>query len=1081
MKKLTKILSILILSSFLVSCNNTKVISEDILDPVDIVLNEKEKVLTLGEKYQIEAQYVTENSNLSNVNFAYQSLNTSVATVSNSGLVEAVGIGETIIQITYEQAKALFKIIVQNSQESSLLGLNIYDSYINLYEDDQFTFRYEARLNGESINLTATYYDYDNSVISIENNVITALNAGNTNAKIKVTYGDLEAIESFAVSVMEPTYYLSCNYENNQVIVGEEDLQVSYSLNYGSHLIKNLSLNEMTCHISNDEIATINGGGITGLKKGLFDLEVSYYVSEINNNVTSSDSFRCREKYVVKLIDLDKPLYVLDGDKIEYIPINDNDNLVFDAWLKDGVEFDEPVESDLKLGIRWKINEFNFAQDVKGAKSIAPYEGDTGEIILAVSYSDDDIFNNGLKYDLSKNCHGDYPTEDSIANIYLPKIDYKKATKVTYHWKTNGYVTIDQDHWYGGALPLGGTIDITYDGNNLTQTITQTYDITDPFNGTNYKNITRTLICSDNNVINGNENLKSITYWAYTSITTTSSIYLSNPKVSVSHEYLPYIRLGNYSGALFSTSDPNAHYEFDSKKPTIIPTLSENNNSKEDYLYYYQDRQYDESQGWGHCRANYTLVLPAIDFSKQDEAIVVPFEVEIGFYIGFAEDKVATEGKGQMEFEYVEGSGLLTTLNCNSTSGFVQFNYICTDENVINGSSGFTFPVCYSMFCFQRGAMFYQPRFKEKCTHNYIETTNTDRIGYFGTVCCICGESGELSENLMHLNDIDFTTNTYGAQGGKWGTYVQPTIKTMTYEVTAGKQEEIINLPKINFSLYKTITFSVSGNDWDARVGLETGSYAFPYAYRATPYTGTLRFTVEENQVNVLLSCEEGTNQNLVITDADIINGDKSFSLFMYADNIYRSITIELKTLSDSCSHDYVVSTEKIGAEVCSLCGEERDYAHALDDIDFTVYQYGAQGGRWTTYVQPTAKTMMFEVTAGNTENVINLPKINYKAFSSVRFTVTCGSYAIGAGIISGSYVMPGSASDSDPAHTGVFTLAMNGNQLEASLRCNETSDVQNIVITDADVINGNVSLNLYMYSVNYAYQTITIELTALN
>ena len=57
----------------------------------------------------------------------------------------------------------------------------------------------------------------------------------------------------------------------------------------------------------------------------------------------------------------------------------------------------------------------------------------------------------------------------------------------------------------------------------------------------------------------------------------------------------------------------------------------------------------------------------------------------------------------------------------------------------------------------------------------------------------------------------------------------------------------------------------------------------------------------------------------------------------------------------------------------------------------------------------------------------------------------------------------------------------MNGNQLEVTLICSETSQTQSIVITDEKVIKGEISASLFMYSVNYAYQEITIELTALN
>ena len=286
MKKIIKIASLFILTSFLIGCKGQTVVSEDVLDPTDIILSDKEKVLTLGETYQINATYFINGGN-ENVNFSYKSLNTDVATVSSSGLVTAVGVGEAIIEINYEKSKSLLKIIVEAGQESSLLGLIIKDKMISLYEDDQYEIKYDVRLNGQIVELPATYSDYDSSIIDIENDIITAKSVGSTKAKIKVAYGETYAEESFTVSVMETKYYLSCNYESNQVVVGEEDLVVTYSLNFGPNFVRNVPLSELHPDISDEEIATINNGAIKGLKKGYFDLGVWYNVPENGATITS--------------------------------------------------------------------------------------------------------------------------------------------------------------------------------------------------------------------------------------------------------------------------------------------------------------------------------------------------------------------------------------------------------------------------------------------------------------------------------------------------------------------------------------------------------------------------------------------------------------------------------------------------------------------------------------------------------------------------------------------------------------------------------------------------------------------------
>ena len=1094
MKRFTKLASLLIISSFLFSCNTTVVVQKDILDPIDIVLNEKEKTLNVGDQYQIHAKYIVDDKE-ENVNFAYKSLNMDVATVSNTGLVDAVGAGEAIIQITYESSKTLLKIIVQGNQSSSTLGINIFDNLISLYKDDQYEFRYEARLDGSVIDLAATYYDYDSSIISIVDNVITALDVGTTNAKIKVTYGELVAEESFTVSVKETKYNLSCNYEKSQVVVGEEDLEVTYSLNYGSQNIKNITLSEMECHISSEEIAQLNGDTIKGIKKGLFDLEVSYHNTETGETITSVDSFRCREKYVIKSLDLVEPIYVLDGDRIpeNVKPISDDPSLVFDSWLKDGIEFNEPVESNLRLGVKWKINEFNFAQDIRDAKSVAPSVGEEGETIDATPYDDGDIFINGLSYLLSDNrLPGDEETYlDTVANIYLPKIDYRKTSTISYNWKTNGYVLIGYagGRMDGGSLPLGGTIDITYDGETLKQTITQLYDAKQTIGDKeiDYKNVQIILECDDLDVIQGNENLKSISYWSNESAGDYSKyIYLSNPKVSTSHDYLPYIWLDNYVGEAFYTEDPNAHYEYEYKRPTITRFLSEDRNVDEDYLFYDQDRQYDEGQGWTHCRADYTLTLPAINFAIQGEKIIIPCEVIDGFYIGFSEEKAVTNCSGYIVCDYKQETGLNMLLLCDTQEGTVQYGYVCEDEDVINGNSGFTFPVCYSMFCFERGVKFYQPQICKN--HNFVNVDNIKNIGYsYENVCSICGEKGEQPKDVMHLSDIDFTVHQYGAHGGVWGTNVQPTTTTVKYEA-AKAEEAVVSLPRIDFKAFDSVEFSVKCDSFAIGAGLESGSYILPYSSSSSSpaHTGVLTFELGGDGLHASLKCNEISQvQNIVITDSRIINGDESVNLYIYCpDYQWQTVTFELTSLASPCTHNFVntASSEKIGYydTVCSICGEIGDSSEDImgfDDVDFTIYQYGAQGGKWGTYVQPTAKTMVFEVTAASTENEIKLPKINFSLYKSVSFTLAGNDWSCRVGLATGSYAFP-YAYRAEP-YSGTLTFTIDENQVIVSLNCVEGT-TQNVVISDPDIINGNKSFSLYMIA-DQIYRTITAELTNLS
>ena len=357
-----------------------------------------------------------------------------------------------------------------------------------------------------------------------------------------------------------------------------------------------------------------------------------------------------------------------------------------------------------------------------------------------------------------------------------------------------------------------------------------------------------------------------------------------------------------------------------------------------------------------------------------------------------------------------------------------------------------------------------------KAEHNFVNSVVAEKIGYFATVCSVCGEAGAQSSDKMQFADIDFTKATYGAEGGKWGTNVQPTAKTMTYEVTAGHTENEIKLPKINFNLYKSVSFTLTGNVWDARVGLESGSYAFPYSASGV-HTGTLTFTVGQTSVAAALECSDGVNQNLTITDADILSGSKSVSLYMIADDAYRAITIELTGLTepvDGCTHDFVVDSNCIGKEVCSICGEARGVANP--SFDFTANLYGAydtyepwgittpQNG-WVR-ADSASQIAFVNYTAGDT-CVYYLPKMYFAGFSSVSIDIAVNYsdvvYSLDNGFAT-SYTTPFAGYSLKLVFDNITASSMTVKILDAF----STVQVQ-ATCTDANVLNGLANFNVFV------------------
>ena len=73
---------------------------------------------------------------------------------------------------------------------------------INLNVNDKYLLEYEVRYGSEIItNYKASYDVFDDSVINLNNNIITALKAGSTDIIIEVTYNSLSIQKMIYVNV----------------------------------------------------------------------------------------------------------------------------------------------------------------------------------------------------------------------------------------------------------------------------------------------------------------------------------------------------------------------------------------------------------------------------------------------------------------------------------------------------------------------------------------------------------------------------------------------------------------------------------------------------------------------------------------------------------------------------------------------------------------------------------------------------------------------------------------------------------------------------------------------------------------
>lgn len=149
------------------------------------------------ETYQIETEVLVENTIV-----FYSSNNSGVATVTEEGLVTAVAPGETSINVRGGRDYFSVFITVTTYQAKDSLQVTISKKNFALEVNDTFVLPLAVKYGNFVVhNYEISYLYENNGIVSIENNIMTALSVGTTKVVATATYNDQTASESFIVTV----------------------------------------------------------------------------------------------------------------------------------------------------------------------------------------------------------------------------------------------------------------------------------------------------------------------------------------------------------------------------------------------------------------------------------------------------------------------------------------------------------------------------------------------------------------------------------------------------------------------------------------------------------------------------------------------------------------------------------------------------------------------------------------------------------------------------------------------------------------------------------------------------------------
>ena len=221
------------------------------VNPVEaetIVLNTTNQELKIGDEFQLTATIEPENT--TDKSITWESNDDKIATVTEEGLVKAVGVGKAIITVTSGNVSVTCNIEVEPIQ---VTGISLSHEDIEIEITDEFEL--QATISPEdATNKKIIWSSSDEKIAKVsENGLITGLGEGKTIITAKSEDGGHTAQVNVTVNLK------GIKLTQNNILLafpdGREVIHVLYSHNDKAYL-------EATWTSDNPEIAAVTGDGV---------------------------------------------------------------------------------------------------------------------------------------------------------------------------------------------------------------------------------------------------------------------------------------------------------------------------------------------------------------------------------------------------------------------------------------------------------------------------------------------------------------------------------------------------------------------------------------------------------------------------------------------------------------------------------------------------------------------------------------------------------------------------------------------------------------------------------------------------
>lgn len=216
---------------------------------------------------------------IENPTLIYTSSNETIATVTETGLITAKGIGNVTITVKYNNAESILNLVVASAEgvkETEIKILNKENNLMYLNESNKTQLNYQVYKNGEPITVEGykvDYYSSDETILTVnaETGLVTGVKAGKATITVRynLTYRDTLEIEVKNHRYIPPTLEIT---GLNSVEVGKEITLNAIAKDDGEIISDAV----ITWVSDNENIATINNGIVLSIATGIVNINATW-------------------------------------------------------------------------------------------------------------------------------------------------------------------------------------------------------------------------------------------------------------------------------------------------------------------------------------------------------------------------------------------------------------------------------------------------------------------------------------------------------------------------------------------------------------------------------------------------------------------------------------------------------------------------------------------------------------------------------------------------------------------------------------------------------------------------------------